>query len=388
MKATLLLLLTCCTLFVAAQEKQREIRIGLFSSLYLDQYFNWSGELLNPREFPKKTLPGVEFYEGVSLAVDSLNARGIAARLKVFDVQSLHGNISQAFENGVFDGLDLIIAQLGANEFVQLAVIAQEMNIPLVNATYPNTKGITASPLVYIANPTINTHLSTIQKKLTYSWRKANIIWISKVNEPEKRLENLFKTINSNQGYNSVSYKTVILKDGFLLEDLTKQMDSTKPNVIILGSLEDPFCIKVAKTVTTLLAKNQIHLIGMPNLEGLKELQSKQYAGLPIYFTTAFQVPGENAFVKNMDDQFRSAMGIKCPSMVLKGFELTYYFCSILGQKGKIEIGHPLEKSFKVMTDFDFKPVFLQANSKTADYFENKNILFMRRLNMVTLPYN
>jgi hypothetical protein len=387
MKTTLILLFTSCIFCVTAQEKQREIRIGLFTSLYLDQYFNASGELYNQQEFPKKALSGVEFYEGVSLAVDSLNTKGIAARLKVYDVQSLQGNISQAVENGAFERLDLIIAHLGANDFLQLAVIAQEMNIPLINATYPNTKGITASPLVYIANPTINAHLTTIQKKLTYSWRKANIVWISKMNEPEKRLENIFKTINSSAGLNSVPYKTINLKDNFTRDDLIRQMDSTKNNVFILGSLDDPFCIKVTEAINTLSTINEVHLIGMPNLDGLKELQSRQFAGLPIYFTTAFQMPGENAFVRHMDDQFRLEMGIRCPPLVLKGFELTYYFCSILDQKGKIEIGHPHEKSFKVMTDFDFKPVYLKADSKTADYFENKNILFMRRLNLATLPY-
>lgn len=88
-----------------------------------------------------------------------------------------------------------------------------------------------------------------------------------------------------------------------------------------------------------------------------------------------------------MDEIFKTSMGIKSPTMALKGFEITYYFCSLLDKYGKIKTGQPAEAGFKVLTDFDFQPVFLNQTSGEPDFIENKNIKFIRRLNNLALPY-
>lgn len=387
MKTTLLLIYLLCAATAVAQEKKSIVEVGLFSSLYLDQYFNHDNELINPRDFPKQALSALEFYEGATLAIDSLNAVGKSVSLKLYDVQSYQGNISKAFENGDFDNLDLIIAQVGGNEFFQLAIIAREMNIPIINATYPNTRGITASPDLYIVNPRINVHLELIHQKIGRNWKTANIVWFTKEKAAEKQLENIFGNLNRQQGTNGFRYKTVYLKEDFSISDVSKNFDSTKANVWVLGSFDEAFAAKFASVANNMPRKDKLHLIGMPNWESLKEIQAKQYSSLAIYYTMAFYLPHENLFVRQMDEIFKTSMGIKSPTMALKGFEITYFFCSLLDKYGKIKTGQPAEAGFKVLTDFDFQPVFLNQTSGEPDFIENKNIKFIRRLNNLALPY-
>jgi ABC-type branched-subunit amino acid transport system substrate-binding protein len=387
MKTTLLLIYLLCAATAVAQEKKSIVEVGLFSSLYLDQYFNYDNELINTRDFPKQALSALEFYEGATLAIDSLNAVGKSVILKLYDVQSYQGNISKAFENGDFDNLDLIIAQVGGNEFFQLAIIAREMKIPIINATYPNTRGITASPDLYIVNPRINVHLELIHQKIGRNWKTANIVWFTKEKAAEKQLENIIGNLNRQQGTNGFRYKTVYLKEDFSISDVSKNFDSTKANVWVLGSFDEAFAAKFASVANNMPRKDKLHLIGMPNWESLKEIQAKQYSSLAIYYTMAFYLPHENLFVRQMDEIFKTSMGIKSPTMALKGFEITYYFCSLLDKYGKIKTGQPAEAGFKVLTDFDFQPVFLNQPSGEPDFIENKNIKFIRRLNNLALPY-
>lgn len=387
MKTTLLLIYLLCAATAVVQEKKSIVEVGLFSSLYLDQYFNHDNELINPRDFPKQALSALEFYEGATLAIDSLNAVGKSVSLKLYDVQSYQGNISKAFENGDFDNLDLIIAQVGGNEFFQLAIIAREMNIPIINATYPNTRGITATPDLYIVNPRINVHLELIHQKIGRNWKTANIVWFTKEKAAEKQLENIFGNLNRQQGTNGFRYKTVYLKEDFSISDVSKNFDSTKANVWVLGSFDEAFAAKFASVANNMPRKDKLHLIGMPNWESLKEIQAKQYSSLAIYYTMAFYLPHENLFVRQMDEIFKTSMGIKSPTMALKGFEITYFFCSLLDKYGKIKTGQPAEAGFKVLTDFDFQPVFLNQTSGEPDFIENKNIKFIRRLNNLALPY-
>jgi hypothetical protein len=125
----------------------------------------------------------------------------------------------------------------------------------------------------------------------------------------------------------------------------------------------------------------------MPNWESFKEIQSKLYTNMAIYYTMAFYLPHENLFVRQMDEIYKTSMGVKSPSMAIKGFEIAYYFCSLLEKYGKIKTGQPGESEYKVLTDFDFKPVKLNQSSEEVDFIENKNIKFYRRLNNHTLPY-
>jgi hypothetical protein len=54
-----------------------------------------------------------------------------------------------------------------------------------------------------------------------------------------------------------------------------------------------------------------------------------------------------------------------------------------LSTYGEIRLDSPEAKPFKVLNDFDFRPVKWNPSSTTPDYYENKRIYFMRRLNGV-----
>ena len=68
--------------------------------------------------------------------------------------------------------------------------------------------------------------------------------------------------------------------------------------------------------------------------------------------------------------------------MVFRGYETLYHFAHLLQLNGK-NIGSSLsDKRFKVFTDFDIQPV-LNPQSTTLDYFENKKIYFIKKVNGV-----
>lgn len=388
MRITLSLIIVLLTSAIHAQEVKATYEIGLFSSLYLDQQFNESNELINPKQISRNAMASLEFYEGAGLAIDSLNASGKNIKLTLYDIQSVEGNISKAFEDGEFDKLDMIIAQVSGDDFFQLAIIAQELHIPIVSATYPNSKGIKENPELFIVNPRINAHLEVINKKINGSWKSGNIIWFRRENPAEKQLETLFRSINPETEKNVPSIKTVVLENEFEQADIKEFLDTLNSNIWILGSFDDAFSVKFLSTLQDINGKSKLNILGMPNMETLKEIQSAKYRDLSFYYTSAFHAPLESPFIRNMNELFISTMGIRCPPMTLRGYEITFYFSSILAQYGKVKINQPdTPKGFKVLTDFDFFPVFLSKNAVRPDFYENRKIQFIRMLNGVALPY-
>lgn len=56
--------------------------------LYLDSAFDAGGQYRHGKQFPRYFLPGLEFYEGVQLAIDSLNKEKVELEVNVIDTRS------------------------------------------------------------------------------------------------------------------------------------------------------------------------------------------------------------------------------------------------------------------------------------------------------------
>ena len=386
MKNTLLLLFFLLAFTKAgAQFSKRTIRVGLFTSLYLDQSFADSGKLKSPKDFPRQASAGLEFYEGASMAVDSLNNNGISVKMSVFDIQSASGNINLLLQNGEIEKLDMMIAQTNGNEINQLALISREFKIPFINATHPNDRGIRESPQVFIANPTINSHIEFLQQQISSKWPNANIMWFRRADPLDNRIQEVFQSANERNSSKKLKYKTLALPEKFTQADLFAHFDTTKTNVVIAGSLDDKFATEFLNTVREFSKKGLLVVVGMPNWETLREIQLSKYAALPIYYSSAFFITPGNAWAKEMEAFFKKNIYIKPSLSVYKGFELTFYFTSIFSKHGRIIVGDSTDVLFTPLNDLDFKPIKIKGPEGPIDYFENKKLYFLRRLNGLTL---
>ena len=382
MKKTFLLIFALLCMALANGQGKKITRVGLFTSLYLDSAFDASGQYKLQNSFPRMAISGLEFYEGSVMAIDSINQSGSKVSMEVFDIQSKTGSIAYLLGIKKIDSLDIIIAQLSGSDYLELAQIAKEKNIPMVSATYPNDGGIRESPMVFIANPKINSHIQVIHNQLFKKWPDANVIWFKRSGVEDDKIESQFRELNAASVHKN-KFKTAALKPEFKMEDLVPLLDTTKTNVLIAGSLDDKFALQFARAISAYPKKGIIQVIGMPGWEGLKEIQSKNYAGIPIYFTTAFNIPSGHQWAAQVEEKIKSITGVKPSLSFIKGFELTFYFANILSAYGQIKTEGLETKPFKVLNDFDFRPVKWSQLSAAPDYYENKRIYFIRRLNGV-----
>lgn len=381
-KTIFFLLLLLGYLLPRAQEKSKPIRAGLFTSFFLDSAFDASGNYRLAHAFPRQAITNLEFYEGAVMAIDSINQIDKSATLEVFDVSSKQGNIEMLLKGGKFDSLDIMFVHGGAPEYTALASISKSKNITLVSASYPNDGGIRGSPMVYLANPKINSHLQIIVNQINSRWHEANIIWFKRSDPGDDRLADIFRELIK-QSPIAQQPKYIELGKTFSVEEISKSFDSTKINVLLAGSLDNAFAVNFAKAVSQYEKKGIIQVIGMPNWDGLKELQSTSYAGIPIYYTSGISPATDNKWAIEFDKKMKEETGIKSSTSALKGFELTFYFLNILAKYGTIKLDNPADKAFKVFNNLDFRAIKWSQESQVPDYFENKRIYFIRRLNGV-----
>jgi hypothetical protein len=364
--------------FAQVSDTAKTWHIGIFANLYLDSAF--SGKIYKyGGQMPRHILPGLDFAHSALMAFDSL---GTTKKIKVsvYDVRSLSQSIAQLKTKNAFDSLDMMIGAVSGTDYRSLADIAFQKNIPFVSATFPNDGGVTNNPYTVIVNSTLPVHCEALYNFVLKTHPTENIIYLRKKGLQEDRLASYFA--NSNKGSSGSSllkWKTINVTDSFSTSALAASLDSEKINVIIAGSLDEKFGARLISHATVLSKQYQLQLVGMPTWENLKEITKTEVREIPIYYSTTFVNHGTSKWIL-----FNKAFGTETngrPSdLAYKGYDITYLFTQLLLKHGTQMMKNLGDKSFKLLLDYDFRPVLNKTNGK-PDYYENKRVYIMKRSN-------
>ncbi len=355
----------------------KTLRVGIFAPLYLDSVFEGSHYKYN-KNFPKFSLAGLDFVQGAQIALDSLTGLANNVDASFFDTKSESRNIQNLISSRSLDNLNLIIGSVKDADYLQLANFALSKNIPFISATYPNDAGITANPFVVIVNSTLKAHCEAIFSYLLQNHGSDKIFLARRAGAQEDRIASYFKKINEPDGKPLLNIQIINLADNFLL--LENKLDTTKQNIIIGGSLDEKFAVKLANASYTYNKSVSVKLIGMPNWEGFNFGKKNIAPDFPVYYTSPYYNVKWDVHSKMIKDVYQKKFKGNPSDLSYKGFETVYLFTRLLAQHPEDFISH-LNDRTKVFTDYNFRPVFLSKNSTTPDYFENKHLYFIKTVN-------
>jgi hypothetical protein len=374
------------TVAVNAQDSVKKYRVGIFASLYLDSSFEGSTYKFS-NQMPRHILPGLDFVQGALLAVDSLGNTTKNLEVTVYDLRSYDQSITSLRSQNIFDSLDLMIGSVTGTDYRSLADLALQKNIPFVSATFPNDGGVTNNPFTLIVNSTLPVHCEAIYNFMMRNSATANLVYVRRKGQQEDRLASYFNSFNKNaSGSQLLKWKTVVLSDDFTTNVLSSNLDSTKNNFIICGSLDEAFGMKLVNAANSIRKSYDLELMGMPTWDGLKDLTKPEYKELPIYHTSTFYNTGTVAY-SNFTKRFTELTHGRPSDVAYKGYELSWHFINLLLKYDQELMQHVNERTFRSFTEYDFKPILNNTNGR-PDYFENKRIYILKRSNNLVSRMN
>lgn len=379
------LLFTLIVLFAAfsgfAQDSSAvRYKVAVFSPLFLDSAFDAGTSYKYGMSFPKFINPGLEFYEGVETAIDSLNSEGVQLDVSIYDSRSSTTSIDDVLNTPQFDSVDLVIGHVNAKEAKQLANVAAKKNIPFINANYPNDAGVINNPNYVVLNSTLVTHFTAIYKFIQKNYSLAPIVMFTKSGQQEERIRKYFEDISKSTASVPLKIKYVTLGTYFSADNIREHLTEDNKTVCIVGS----FDVNFGKQVTALLAyiyqEKPSVVFSMPNWWGVTDFTTPDYKNIEVFYTSPFYISDSNALVNHFTQDFKSRFYSRPTDMYYRGLETMYHFTHLLQLHGK-NLGSSLsDKPFKLFTDFDIQPVINQKTN-TLDYFENKKIYFIKQVN-------
>jgi len=112
------------------------------------------------------------------------------------------------------------------------------------------------------------------------------------------------------------------------------------------------------------------------------DFEKSQYKNLEIVYSTPFYVNPANKLATTVQENFKNEFYSRPSDMVFRGFETIYHFGHLLILNGK-NLGSSLsDKKYMLFGEFDIQPV-INRTTMTLDYFENKKLYFVKKVDGV-----
>jgi hypothetical protein len=368
------------SIFASAQTDTTIVKhkIAIFAPLYLDSAFDQSNEYKYAKNiFPKFINPGLEFYEGAQLALDSLNKEGAELEIFIYDTRSTKESIQQQLAKPEIADANLIIAHCSNNEVRLLSETALKRQVPVINATVPNDAGTTGNPYFIVLNPTLKTQCEGIYRYVQKNYAISPIIVFRRKGTSDDAVKNLFDDYSKSTVGSPLKLKYVQVDEDVTAEKLIPYLDSMRTSLCIAGSLDMNFGRNLALQLASVAKDYPVTVVGMPTWDAIKDFSKPEFKGIEIIYSTPFYNAKMDKVSQSISTYFSTTMYSRPSDMVFRGYEVTWKFARLLMKYGKDLSSNLGNKQDKVFTDFDIQPV---VNKKTTvlDYFENKRLYFVK----------
>lgn len=351
-------------------------KIAIFTPLYLDSAFDKNGRFRYEKTGAKISENGLEFYYGVQMALDSLAKRGAPLEVYIYDTKGKE-TIQQQLAKDEMKDVELIIAQSSAAETRKLAGLAQVKKVPFISATLPNDAGVYNNPYYVVLNPTIKAHVEGIYRFLQKYHALDKIVVFRRKGAQEDMLKGYFDEIAKKTMSVPVDIEFVNLENNFSNANIESHLDSSGRTVCIAGSLNEGFGLKLTQTLETLNKEYPVRVIGMPTWDNFN---FKKMQDLEIIYTTPFYHRRGLPLEAQLADELDMEMSIPATNLFYRGYETTLRFALLLLDAKKDIASNLSRKGNTVLTPFDIQPVFNNKQDMTLDYFENKNLFYIKVL--------
>lgn len=347
---------------IASTEKKDIYRIDFLLPINLG---NLPAKQQVIKSYNNNSLLGMNFYEGVLLAIDSLEK----IEKMYYDV-FVHDISTTSFEDlvksGKLDSTDVIIGLLQTAEIPAVAAFAKERKINLISALSPFDAGVTDNPYFIIPQATIQTHMSSIIKYADFNKSYMNAVMLYRDNQSDEIALDALK--------DNVSKRTKELKltaDKIDLEVLKTLLIKGQKNLIYTTFLSPQVATTIISQLNTIAGDYELEIIGLPTWKGLPILTSDSlHSNLSIYLSYPFRFDEDVEKRLYMRSLYRKYNRGLPSEMVFRGYETTLLVADNLEKNGTI-----FNDSLNNYQAFsNLYKIEVQMKKNEPQYFENQNI--------------
>lgn len=283
----------------------------------------------------------IQFYEGVLLAIDSMQNAGMQLELNVFDTQRNADSIRQFVFSEEFLETDLILGPVLQSVQRDVEKIAAKNRIPIVSPLASQSSTTMSNPHYYQVVPSREYIAEKTAEMIAEEYFDSNFI-VVKTNDyngtVEGEMVNLIQEKLFNSGFlsnrNGVSFTIYdFKKEGPF--GLRRIMSRSKENVVIIPSMNEGELSVAISNVNNLADDYSITLIGSNRYGRFGSINIEQYHNLKMRFIAPYWADYEKDATINFVEKFKTTFYTEPSNYGIQGYDVAFYFLNALKVYGR-----------------------------------------------------
>lgn len=330
--------------------RKERYRVDVLASIYLNETVK-GGKSIYAVKLPEKVLPGLNFYEGIKLATDSLNKLGYQMDVYVHDITDPLSSIETLINTNTLDSSDLIIGAVSTPQVPTLAKYAQKRKINFVSALSPSDANIKGNPYFTLLQPTLQTHCEFLRSTISRRYPRQKVLVYHRSTGVD---ETAFRTLIRD---NLFTYTPISANTLPTPAQLRSELDSTITNVIVVPIVDVASASKILESIAKDFPQYRFEVYGMPSWKGMNKLKKEEAASnTVVYITAPFYYDASTGRGQMIASGYRKLFGGHPAEMTYRGYETLTWYAYLLSNYGTIFNEKVSDNSTAIFTRFDVKP--------------------------------
>ena len=283
----------------------------------------------------------IMFYEGVLLAIDSMQRTGMKIRLDVFDTQMKLDHIRNQISRINFLNTDLIIGPVYPQVQREIASLASKNRVPIVSPLASQSEVLVSNPYYYQVNPDRDILDIKTAELIAEEYFNSNFIVFktrSGGDEMSRKVPEMIRERLLHTGYygqaEGFNFNIYDFNHGGAA-GISSLLSHDKENVIFIPSMDEGQISVALSNINNFAGEYSITLIGFNRYQQFKSINIELFHNLKLHYVAPYWVDYNDkstiAFIKKFRDYFHT----EPENFGFQGYDVTLYFLSALKNYGK-----------------------------------------------------
>lgn len=295
-----------------------------------------SADELNPNKPEKirdEALNGIEFFQGVKLALDSLQKNGMRANIYAYDTEgeSSETKVRTILSKPEVKNADLIIGPFYQNLFTLAQKYSEAYQVPIVSPVSHNSSLISANRFSGKITVPEQAEVTEISKFVSSTYCRNNVLVVHKGKEDEMKRVAWFKNAykcDSLHSFKEINYKYATW------DSLARSLSRVDTNIIVVLSEDQAFVTSFFITLDKRKDDYPMTVFGVGTWADFENIETDYYHDLRLHLPITNNIDYDNPVVVNFVKKYREAYQNEPTYFSFLGFDMTYYFLSAMNRMG------------------------------------------------------
>lgn len=354
--------------------RKARYQIDVLLPLYLAE--SVTDNKAKPREqITEQAVAAINFYEGVRLAADSLNALGFQSDIYIHDVTDPAFAPSTLASSGILERSDLVICGLTGAQLAPIAAFCKAHRVNCISAFSPSDADIDGNAFFTMLQPSLQRHCRDLANRSFRNNPNTTPLVIYRSAVPSDSMAMRYITTANNHSYQILASADASLDSARIAAFL----DSTKTNVLIMTVLEPAAAESLLNQIQGWFTGFSFDVYGMPSWKTMPALRrADAFPTMTVTITTPFFFDQYSFEGQRLAEEYRQAFGQsgKPNELVFRGFETVFWYLNLLNKYGTVFNAHLSDNSGSIFTKYDIRPQWTESDQLL--YFANERNYFLK----------